>query len=663
MANYPTISDDETRAPRIALLDDDAGLPARPIVRPPSRAKSIARQKLAETLAERFTHDAASAASIARAVVNPSQTRLALSSPIDERVPGGTLHMVHVDVWPVAVTPSPINPRAAGERTFPSGTPTDPRRRVFRRPLVAAGSDASGVPVLTLPVEDPEHLVESLRVAMEVLWSTADKLRDDLPRQGVMRPITLTAMRITHEDGTPDLTIATSPDGSTRTSIAWHYWGLDGAGEVYQPDDRKLGQRISAVEALAEKDVMLLSEDEQALLRLATIPAQVVVGYSPDPGSTVTFAQAVDSWVAAIHVDPPRPWGTSADLDTKATAILAAFIEQAGWSPAYLDYLAGMLSPDQAKQAGFRPHADARAVEILAVLGDDENMRILNDGLRRLIGGGKRPRRPDRLEPLVELMLSPMRGNATPTEIGVMRTILANLRDMAEWNRKGWHPTQLALEDLYAAAVAELESASAAEHDDGEVAVGPFVLELAYMAVFWLARHGGLRRQTHRGIGDDREPQHLLRQMMTSTYGLEVFRRVIEDGRGGREPLAVRPDGSNAKDPTGAPIAVSTEWLKEAFPQQQPADPGPDRPTLKRALALVSGAIDTLATAVARMTEVEGTSGESVAYTLGIAPHLVEEEMLPKLNKAIRELDYCARVWQRRHDANARRDEDEEVEA
>jgi|GEM_PF-2259822 len=672
MSTQPSYS--EFQSPRSAAADDDGGLPPRPIVRPPSRAKVTARQRLADALVERHVHDEASAMAIARAVVNPTSTRVALSSPINERVPGGTLHMVHVDVWPAAVTPSPINPRAAGDRPFPAGTPADPRHRKFRRPLVSAGCDPSGAPVLTLAVDDQDHLVDGLQNAMDVLMSTAEKLIADLPIQGVMRPITLVPLRIMHANGEPDLTVAASPDGSSRTTIAWRHWGLETAVEVYRSDDRKLGQRIARVESLADKDASLLSDEERALLRLATMPAEVIVGYTPDPGSTTSFAQAVEAWVAAIHIDPPRPWGTSADLDTKASTILASFAEQAGWNAQYLDYLAGMLTPDEATAAGFRPYADARSVEIMAVLGDDQNARILNDGLRRLLGGGRRPRRPERLEPLIELMLRPLRGIATPAEVGVARVILSNLRDMAEWNRKGWRPSTLDLDGLRAAAGNELGEAAARREDYEEAAqVGPFVLELAFMAVFWLARHGGLRRQTRRGEGyDDREPQHLLREMMASAYGLDIFQQAVIDGRAGRAPRAIRPDGSIATNATGEDILVTTDWLKEAFPVKRRTIPGPDRPSYSQAVIGVRNAINDLTSAIRSLTGIRGPGGERLAQTLGIKPSVVED-MRKDLSWVSDELGFCSRVWQERHSAEAEAtddevdgltdEEDEEVEA
>lgn len=497
--------------------------------------------------------------------------------------------------------------------------------------------------------------------------STAEKLIADLPLQGVMRPITLVPLRITHADGEPDLTVATSPDGSSRTTIAWGHWGLETAAEVYRSDDRKLGQRIARVEALADKDSSLLTDDERFLLRQPTMPAEIIVGYTPDVGSVTTFAQAVEAWVAAIHIDPPRPWGTSADLDTKASTILASFAEQAGWTPEYIDYLAGMLTPEETIKAGFRPYADARAVEIIAVLGDDDNMRILNDGFRRLVGGGRRPRRPERLEPLIELTLRPLRGVATPAEISVARVILANLRDMAEWNRRGWRPNPyLDLTNLRDAAGKELDAAAAGREDYEDAGiVGPFVLELAFMAMFWLARHGGLRRQTHRGEGyDDREPQHLLREMMASSYGLDIFHQAIEDGRAGKAPRAIRPDGSIVTNATGAEVTVSTDWLKEAFPRKRRSDPGPDRPSYNQAVVAVRNAINDLSSAVRSLTAVRGTGGEELARTLGIKPSVVEE-MRKELSWVTDELAFYGRVWQERHSAEEDNFDDdfEEVDA
>lgn len=642
-AVLPTAPTDAQFTGNLAIADDSVGFPSRPILRPPTRAKVAARQKLAEALIERFGHDEASAAALARAVVDPAQTRNALNSPIKERVPGGTLQMVHVDVWPPAVTPSPINPRAAGDRNFPASAPADPRERPLRRPLVSAESDANGAPVLTLSVQDREHLVESLRGAMETLLSGAEKLQADLPLQGVMRPITLTAMRVTHEDpDIPDHTIATTPDGSSRTTVTWQHWGLEQATEVYATDDRKLGQRIAAVAALADKDGSVLTEAENALLRLATMPAEIVVGYTPDPGSLVSFAQAIEAWVAGIHIDPPRPWSPAADLDTKATAILGSFRERTSWNESYLDYLAGMLTPEEARNAGFRPEPDSRAVEILAVLGDDRKMTILNDGLRKLVSGLRKPRRPERLEPLVELMLRSIRGVASPGDINTMRILLTTLLDMTEWNRQGWTPSRLSLDELYEAATRELADTAAKQEDyDDPEPVGLKALELAFMAVFWLARYGGLRRQTHGDVAhDNREPYHLVREMLNTDDGLKVFRSVIEDGRSGHAPLARRPDGTTAKDATGAPIVISTAWLKSAFPPAVPAAPTNSRPTLTQAIGALRLHIEQL------VSEAKGMPDE--ARTLGIKPSAVEE-MRRHLNLVSDELGYSARIWEGRH--------------
>ena len=152
-------------------------------------------------------------------VVDPTKIRQTLESPINERVPGRTLHIVYADVWPPAVTPSPVNPRAAGDRTFPAGSLSAAsfnNVQRFRRPLIAARTDDRGFPALTLDVDDPLHLKDGLQTSIDVLMSTAEKLLESLPIQGVMKPILVAPMRIVHRDGvTQDLTIATTPEGSS----------------------------------------------------------------------------------------------------------------------------------------------------------------------------------------------------------------------------------------------------------------------------------------------------------------------------------------------------------------------------------------------------------------------------------------------------------------
>jgi hypothetical protein len=641
--------------------DEESSLPFKPITRPPSRARANARKTLADALVAKFGHDAASATAIARAVVDPTRVRLQLGAPIEERVPGGTLFMVHTQVWPAAISPSPINPRAAGDRIYPAGAHGDPRVAVPRRPLVAAGSAANGLPVLALDVEDPDHLVASLQDSMDVLMSTADKLLADIPEQGVMRPVTVVALRVTHGDGAPTMTVPATPDGSSRTTIAWSKWGLETGAEVYNVvDDRRLGDKISNVERLAQKDSTQLVEDERVLLRLATMPAVLIVGYQADLGSTVSFAEAVEAWVAMIHVDPPRPWGTAADLDTKATAILESFARQMNWTPEFIQYLTGNLTPAAAQAAGFGPTADARAVEILTSLGDDDRKKILNDGLRRL--GARRPRRPERLEPLVELILRPLRGNATPAEIGVARTILSNLKDLAEWNRPGWEASRLALDELYDLAEQERGDAEAQGEDYEDVAVaGPYALELGFLAAFWLARHGGLRRQTRGalGSGDDREPEHLLRAMMTSEYGLRVLRHVVEDGRAGIAPRAITTSGVVATDATGAEIPVTTSWLKGAFPAEAAAKPTTGTPDFTRAVIRVREQTDEMHQAVRALMDMRGAGGNKLAKHLGVKPSTVED-LRKKLAWASDQLAYCATIWRDRHDGDEPDDDADE---
>ena len=113
--------------------------------------------------------------------------------------------------------------------------------------------------------------------------------------------------------------------------------------------------------------------------------------------------------------------------------------------------------------------------------------------------------------------------------------------------------------------------------------------------------------------------------MMASSYGLDIFRQAIEDGRAGRAPRAIRPDGSIATNATGAEILISAEWLKEAFPPKRRSDPGPDRPSYTRAVQDVRNAITDLTSTVRLLTVVRGSGGERLAHVLGIKPAVVED--------------------------------------
>ena len=322
-----------------------------------------------------------------------------------------------------------------------------------------------------------------------------------------------------------------------------------------------------------------------------------------------------------------RPWGAPADLDTKATWILEAFSEQPNWPANYMDYLAGLLPPHEAKDCGFRPEINARAVEIMAVLGDDNNMTILNNGLRRIIGGARKPRRHDRLEPLVELMLRPLRGVATPSEISIARTILSKLREMGEWNCPAGNRSRLALDELYGAACNELKAGHSAQPRR-------FILDLAFMAVFWLARHGALRRQ--REDKDQREPEQLLRLLMHSEHGLAIFRQAVLDGRAGIAPRGVRADLTIAKDATDAEVPITTEWLKDTFPDSASANTGLQKQSYQQLLADVRQSIRDMRKKLAELT--------NVAQTLGVEPPIVTE-IRGELQEASDELAILSKRW------------------
>jgi len=642
------------RVRRKRIAEDAVTLPDRPITRPPLIAKGVARAKLAATLEEDLGHDPVVAQAMARAIANPQAARALLAARQVLRVPGAELYAITTPLWTPAVLPSPVNPRGAGNRWFPAATSNDPAARKIRPPLVRALSAKGGLPHLGLEVEDPDHLADALGQSINSLMETAEALEESIPLQGVMKPVVAVPVVISHRDGTPDLVVVMTAEGSTRAAIARREIGFDDPTDAYKTaDDGQLERLVRKWRRLTESPEASVTAKDKAMLRVATIPAEVIIGFRPDPGSGVTFADAIDSWVAGIHIDPPRHWPGSSDLDTKASAVVGSFARQASWDSSYIDYISGLLNPAEATAAGFWPSPDQRAVEILARLGDDAMKQILNDGLRQLATRNIKPRRDERLKPLVELM---MRGLRTipRTELDVARTILGSrLIEMSEWNATGWRPTHKTPAELAKAAKGELAKAGASETvaDDGGEPVGMATRELAFLALFWLARWGSLRRQvrsTDPGA-DNREPSQVLREMMHSDYGIDVLAHIVTESRSGRRPMALDRDGSPVVDATGVAIGISLDWLRTAFPTPDGKQGDPTRrPNFARALREMDRSVAGVATALRSLEAIQDGNGNSVVKVQGISFGKVTE-LRAELDRIATKLAIYGVTWQEHH--------------
>lgn len=552
-AHAPDLDLDLEALNEAALQDDDL-LAERPISGIAPVAKSPARKALTDRLVA-LGHSQGHAEVVAQAVVDPTAVRASLNTPIRRRVRGGTLLCVDAQVWPPAVCPSPTNPRGFADLVYPAGfAPTDSGRRP---PLTTMSTDPMDPSGLLLDVLDQAHLSEAIADTITMVVSTND-LKDTVGREGVLAPLLLVPVRVHHQDdAVNDIYLLVAADGSSRTVATWRHWDLDESA-VYRhaTDSRALRQRMGKIMTLLDKDRASLTAADLARLRVAQIPALIIVGYEPDEQAAggVDLHQAVMSAVSLVHVDPPQAWAAGSDLDVKATAVLEEFTRRGIVIPRRGEWMAGMLTPDEAEGEGFNRYPDVRAAAIFHTLGNDKVSNVLNSGLRRLAGRDIRPRREKRLEVVCELMIRPHRAALGANQEKSFRGALHRVLLYPGFGDY-WRVTARSPERLQDAAFAEL----------GRGGPGAAARELGLLGAFYLTMYGAMRRSGPHSI-DRREPAQLLRDMLLKPHGIVQLARTVRDGRAGLQPRAVREDGSVIEKATMTDKEVDDAWLRDTFP-------------------------------------------------------------------------------------------------
>ena len=607
-----------------ADLQDDDLLAERPISGIAPVAKSSARKALTDRLVA-LGHSQGHAEVIAQAVVDPTAVRASLNTPIRRRVRGGTLLCVDAQVWPPAICPSPTNPRGFADLAYPAGfAPTDSGRRA---PLTSMRTDPVDPSGLLLDVLDQAQLVEAISDAITMVVSTND-LKDTVGREGVLAPLLLVPVRVQHQDdAVSDIYLLIAADGSSRTVATWRHWDLDESA-VYRhaTDSRALRQRMGQITTLLDKDRASLAAADLARLRVAQIPALIIIGYQPDEQAAggVDLHQAVMSAVSLVHVDPPQAWAAGSDLDVKATAVLEEFTRRGILTPRRAEWMAGMLTPDEAEGEGFSHYPEVRAAAIFHTLGNDRISSVLNSGLRRLAGRDIRPRREKRLEVVCELMIRPHRRALGANQEKSFRNVLHRVLQYPGFGDY-WRVTARSPEQLQEAAFAEL----------GRGGPGAAARELGLLGAFYLAMYGALRRSGSNTV-DFREPAQLLRDMLVKPHGIVQLAQAVRDGRARVQPRAVREDGSVIETATMTDKDVDDAWLRDNFPntvtgtsaatvQGTAGDvPGPGAEFVRARDALKT-AVATLESALREIRAPLGSHSRPIVEEQGLAPAFVGE--------------------------------------
>lgn len=521
---------------------------------------------------------------IARGAVRPDEMRLRLARPAELRVPGGVLLVVETPVWSAAVVPYPNNPRELGTRVYPLAVTGDVAPE--NRPLADPVEQEDRPFELTLAVANREHLAARLRGAE--LWLTEhNPLAGDIGDQGVLQPVTLVALTVEHADGQPPVTVLAAADGSSRTSAAHILLGLDAGDIAYHlgRDDRAFRQTVGAVIRAATGDGWAdLTEARQRGARVLTLPARVIVGWRPNPGSAVTFPDAIRALIGLMHINPPRSYGSAVENNAVADAVLDTLRRPLRTRPPVLDdyqrrWFAATMTERERAQADLPPELDVRAAQIVRHLlfGGRTTAGRVNRGIRAVTAESS-PTANNRVDVCVELILRPwfsVHTDEAPSVRTARRAALQRALRMAEisdepnvdlFEDQPGNPDRWSLEEVRDTALTEIADTSSAS------GLQSAQVELAIKALYYMvtAEPMAVRRErvgrldASGGQKDGRSPALVLREMVSTERGVWQAYAFVVAGRDGL-PLYEVDTGGEETAVNGSRTAVDDDLLRSTY--------------------------------------------------------------------------------------------------
>ncbi len=468
-------------------------------------------------------------------------------------------------LWVPALIPYPANSREASNRHFPAGVVGSSEEGAAYPPIEQPHAAPDGTAVLEFAVEDERHLAWSLDRSMTFLQGN-NSLNESVGEQGVMVPLIVAVSKISHSDGTDDLTVLTTPDGSSRTASALTLLDLEPTDVVNRlgNDDRRYRQFISNILSALDRSSDEISQEEIEHVRALQVPARLLLEFSPDD-EDVDFAVAVDSLVHLVHVEPPKQWDEAAAYDAKAEVVLDEMVNFGIISEARRHYLAGMLTPATAARRRFPEHEDERAATLLRVFRAEKSHEAVKQGIR-VLSPNKYARREEKVKIAVELALRAERASMNSQQAKIARTTLRSaFLERELWAGK-WSVTGGDADLILREARKEIKQ-------DGP---GSRSRELAVLGIYWLAIHG-LLREAHffaeKEKRDGRNPQRIIAELLRRPWGLFVFHQAVVDGRVGIVPRRVDDKGRLLKNAAGEHIEMSNQWLRgQVVPEDAPID-------------------------------------------------------------------------------------------
>lgn len=631
----------------MARTIDETLLPRPPqLLEVPPLAPAIRRA--AERLQEQFTlsHDAAEA--FAAAAVDPSEIRKAADNPEALYVPGGTLYGLRARVWTRRVMPDPRNPRVGPARRHPIAVRPGSTEDAHFRPIPEPDPDPDGRPELQLSIESREHLTWSSVIAKKYILKDND-WRLSIRNQGVMTEVWLSAVTLVHGDGTANVTVPVTSEGSSRLTSCHDILDIRSADVPYTRDDRGLRSIVRSLNDVVTNGPTI---EQAEALRCETVPALLLVGFEPHPGSTATFATAVRSLVALRHVEPPRAWNEAAKMGSIADAVLEALTDQGLLRPEEKLWLVGALTPQEAEAKGFSADPAVRAARIVRLL--TENDPTVHQTIRVAITGQTTKQRITnkfKLEVAAALILRAVSGTDEGQKVSdIYRALQTGFADSLA--TEPWQATYRTTQEVVADALRELNRG---------IQTRPASIELAARAAYPLVVSRQLfpdRGTSNNDQVDRRQPGKVIERMRTSAWGIHQLGRALQDHASGQRIRAV--------EPTGEPIAlengdgdqlVSDNWLRQTFPPPgrpvAPAAPDTAHERYMEALAKMGEAMDGVDRAVRRLVGVEGVDGRPLIESEGVEPGH-SDAWMEDLMKLIQLVPVWRATHIARHGASAR---------
>ena len=593
---------DETLLPRPAgVLDTPALAPAT--------------RRAAERLEEQFNLSPEAAEAFASAAVDPAEVRKAAENPEALYVPGGTLYGLRTRVWTRRVMPDPRNPRLGPARRHPIAVAPGSTEDARFRPIPEPDPHPDGRPELELHIDSREHLAWASGIAKRFVLKDND-WRLSIRNQGVMTEVWLSAVTLRTADGSVPMTVPVTSEGSSRLTACHDILDVRSSDVPYSRDDRALR---SIIRALNDSVITGPTMEQGEALRCETIPALLLVGFEPHPGSTSNFATAVRSLVALRHVEPPKPWNEAAKMGSIADTILESLAAAGLITPREEDWLLGLFTPAEAEASGFSADPSVRAARIVRLLTDSDP--VVHQTIRAAITGQTTKQRITnkfKLEVAAALILRSVGGSEEGEKVSdIYRGLQTGFSDSLATG--SWQATYRPTEELVTAALTDMNRGG-----DGGLAA----LELAARAAYPLIVGRQLfpdRGTQNNEQPDRRTPAGVIERLRSSEWGIRQLGRALQDHSDARAISAVDSNGNPLiVDETGEEQRVTDTWLRSTFPPpgRPVAPPAPETSHEKytAALAELGWAFDHIRLAVHRLLNVEGVDGRPLIQTEGVDP-------------------------------------------